>query len=93
LPDLVLALIARIPATGVSDFQAYEARVLPLLPEYGGALERRLRNADGTVEVHILRFTSRDCLDRFRQDDRRKAAAPLLQKSGASIELMELQDV
>jgi len=93
LTDLVLALIARVPASGVSDFQAYEARVLPILGEYGGTLERRLRNADGTIELHVLRFDSRDVLERFRQDKRRTAAAPLLQRSGATVELMELQDV
>jgi uncharacterized protein (DUF1330 family) len=93
LADLVLALIARVPAAGVSDFQAYEACVLPILAEYGGALERRLRNADGTTELHVLRFASRDGLDRFRRDERRTAAAPLLQRSGATIELMELLDV
>lgn len=93
MADLVLALIARVPASGVSDFQAYEARVLPILGEYGGTLERRLRNADGTTEVHVLRFVSRDGLDRFRLDERRAAAAPLLQRSGATVELMELQDV
>ncbi len=93
MTDLVLALIARVPASGVSDFQAYEARVLPILGEYGGTLERRLRNADGTIELHVLRFDSRDVLERFRQDKRRTAAAPLLQRSGATVELMELQDV
>lgn len=93
MPDLVLALIARVPASGVSDFQAYEARVLPLIAEYGGTLERRLRNADGTVELHVLRFTTRDGLDRFRQDERRIEAAPFLLQSGAAVELMELQDV
>ena len=66
MPDLVLALIARVPASGVSDFQAYEARVLPLIAEYGGTLERRLRNEDGTVELHVLRFTTRGGLDRRR---------------------------
>ena len=93
MADLVLALIARVPAAGVADFQAYEARVLPLLPEYGGSLERRLRNADGTVEMHVLRFGSRDGLDQFRQDERRAAAIPLLQRSGAAVELLELHDV
>ncbi len=93
MADLVLALIARVPAAGVSDFQAYEAHVLLLLGERGGTLERRLRNADGRVELHVLRFASRDGLDRFRQDERRAAAAPLLQRSGATVELMELQDV
>jgi hypothetical protein len=93
LADLVLALIARVPASGVTDFQEYEARVLPLLAEYDGRLDRRLRNADGTVELHVLRFASRDGLDRFRQDKRRVEAAPLLHRSGATVELMELRDV
>jgi hypothetical protein len=77
----------------VSDFQAYEARVLPILGEYGGTLERRLRKADGTIELHVLRFDSRDGLERFRQDKRRIEAVPLLLRSGATVELMELQDV
>ena len=93
MADLVLALIARVPATGVSDFQEYEARVLPLLADHGGTLERRLRSADGTTELHVLRFGSRDGLDRFRSDERRAAAAPLLRQCGATVELMELQDV
>jgi hypothetical protein len=93
LADLVLVLVARVPAPGVPDFQAYEASVLPLLAEFGGELERRLRNRDGTVEMHLLRFASRDGLEHFRRDERRLAAAPLLQRSGATVDLMELLDV
>jgi hypothetical protein len=55
---LTFVLIARIPAEGVADFRAYEDIVLPLLPEFSGRLERRLRNPDGTVEIHILSFAS-----------------------------------
>jgi hypothetical protein len=93
LAGLVLALIARLPLEGVAKFQAYEAAVLPLLPDYGGVLERRLRNAEGTVEMHIIRFASREDFERFRKDPRRDTAAPLLQSSGAAIELFELHDV
>ncbi|MDX2158502.1 MAG: hypothetical protein SFW09_18535 [Hyphomicrobiaceae bacterium] len=93
MAGVTLAVVARIPPAGVADFQAYEARVLPLLADHGGTLERRLRNADGTVEVHVLSFSSRDGLDRFRRDERRVEAAPLLQRSGATMELMELEDV
>ena len=56
MPDqdraLLLALTARIPPAGIAAFQAYEAQVLPLLGMHGGSLQRRLRNDDGTVEVH-----------------------------------------
>lgn len=90
---VTLALIARIPASGVADFQAYEDRVLPLLSDYGGELQRRLRNGDGTVELHILAFPSAGHLARFRADPRRADAASLLTSSGAMTELLELDDV
>ncbi len=35
-------LVIHGPAEGVELFQRYEAAVLPLLSEHGGALERRL---------------------------------------------------
>ena len=55
---ITFALIARIPAEGVADFTAYEDAVLPLLSEFNGRLERRLRNSDGTIEMHIVGFAS-----------------------------------
>ena len=55
---LTFVLIARVPSGGVARFQAYEDAVLPLLSEFGGLLERRLRNGDGTIEVHIVSFDS-----------------------------------
>jgi hypothetical protein len=51
---VTFVLIFRIPTEGVEDFRAYEEAVLPLLPEFNGRLERRLRNPDGTVEMHIV---------------------------------------
>lgn len=97
MPDedrgLLLALTARIPAGGVAAFQAYEASVLPLLGDHDGVLERRLRNADGTVEVHLVRFATRDAFDRFRADPRRAAAAHLMAESGAVTEVTEVADV
>ncbi|MGE0765847.1 MAG: hypothetical protein AB7L90_05245 [Hyphomicrobiaceae bacterium] len=93
MPALLLTLVARVPPEGVADFRAYEEAVLPLLCKYGGALERRLRNADGTVEIHVVRFAARPDFERFRADPDRLAAAPLLKRSEAVIELMELHDV
>lgn len=91
--DLTLVLTARIPAAGVADFQAYEAAVLPLLAGYGGTLERRLRNADGTFEVHVVRFASSEGLERFRADPWRTAAHPMLARSGATVEVSTVADV
>lgn len=91
--QLTLALVARVPHEGVVDFQAYEARVLPLIASHGGSLERRLRNSDGSVEIHIVSFPSDDSFAAFRADPERARAAPLLQASGARTELLTLQDV
>ena len=93
MSELTLALIARIPAHGTAAFQDYERRVLPLLGEHQGALHRRLRNADGTTEIHIVQFASRIGFERFRGDPRRAAAAHLLVASGAITEVIEMCDV
>lgn len=87
------ALMVRIPAEGVADFCAYEDSVLPLLPEFNGRLERRLRNADGTVELHIISFASAADHQNYRNDPRRAAQARLLEKSSAKFELIPMVDV
>ena len=48
---LTFVLIAHVPSDGVAGYQAYEEAVLPLLSEFGGLLERRLRNSDGTLDA------------------------------------------
>ncbi|WP_035966704.1 antibiotic biosynthesis monooxygenase family protein [Bradyrhizobium sp. YR681] len=90
---VTFALIARIPPEGVADFRAYEDAVLPLLPEFNGCLERRLRNPDGTVEMHIVSFASEADFQNYRNDPRRTAQARLLEKSAATLELLPMQDV
>jgi hypothetical protein len=90
---LTYVLIARIPPEGVEAFQAYEDRVLPLLNEHGGRLERRLRNEAGTVELHILSYPSDAAHEKYRSDPRRTAAAILLERSSAKLELLPLRDV
>ena len=92
--NLVTAvLIARIPAEGIGDFRVYEDAVLPLLPEYNGRLERRLRNQDGTVEMHIVSFASDADFQNYRNDPRRTAKAALLERSGAVLERLVMTDV
>ncbi|MGD9886092.1 MAG: hypothetical protein AB7F22_09355 [Reyranella sp.] len=92
--DLVtFALIARIPAEGIGDFRAYEAAVLPLLSEFNGRLERRLRNPDGTVEVHIVSFASDADFQNYRNDPRRTAQAWLLERSATKLELLPMVNV
>ena len=90
---VTFVLIFRIPAEGVEDFQAYEEAVLPLLPEFNGRLERRLRNPDGTVEMHIVSYASDADRQNYRNDPRRAAQAWLLEKSSAKLELLPMANV
>jgi hypothetical protein len=90
---MLLTRIVRIPAEGVAEFQQFESRVLPLLPRFGGALERRVRGHDGQFEVHLVSFPSRDALDAYLIAPERVAALPLLSASGAIAELVDVTDV
>jgi hypothetical protein len=90
---VTFVLIVRIPAEGIEDFRAYEDAVLPLLPEFNGRLERRLRNPDGTIEMHIISFASDADLQNYRNDSRRTAQAWLLEKSSAKLELLPMANV
>ena len=90
---VTFVLTVRIPADGVEDFRAYEDAVLPLLPDFNGRLERRLRNLDGTIETHIVSFASDVDFQNYRNDPRRTAQAWLLEKSSAKVELFPMADV
>ena len=92
--DLVtFVLIVRIPTEGIEDFRAYEDAVLPILPEFNGRLERRLRNPEGTTEMHIISFASDADFQNYRNDPRRTAQALLLEKSSAKLELVPMVNV
>lgn len=90
---VTFVLIARLPTEGIADFRAYEDAVLPLLSEFNGRLERRLRNPDGTVEVHIVSFASDADFQNYRNDPRRIAQAWLLEKSSVKLELLPMTNV
>jgi hypothetical protein len=90
---LTMALVARIPAAGVADFQAYEGAVLQLLGRHGGLLERRLRTADGATEIHVVSFPDAEALAAYRTDPERAEFTPLLTQSGAEMAIYEVTDV
>ena len=90
---VTFVLIVRIPNEGIEDFRAYEDAVLPLLPEFNGRLERRLRNPEGTTEIHIVSFASDADFQNYRNDPRRTAQAWLLERSAAKLELLPMADV
>lgn len=90
MSSLFVAL-ADVPAGGTADFDAYERAVLPRLPAHGGHLLERLRHVadDGRWrEVHLLAFDDEAALAAFRADPVRVAAASLLERSGARVELL-----
>ncbi|MCK1388838.1 hypothetical protein [Bradyrhizobium sp. 21] len=91
--SVTFVLIARIPPEGVRAFRAYEDAVLPLLPEFNGCLERRLCSPDGTVELHIISFTSHADFQNYRNDPRRTMHAGLLEQSSAILELLPMANV
>jgi hypothetical protein len=64
-------VVIDIPQEHVDAAQRYENRVLPLLADHGGRLERRLRTGDSGAEVHLLSFASREGHDSFLADPRR----------------------
>jgi hypothetical protein len=90
---VTFVLIVRIPDEGIKDFRAYEDAVLPLLPEFNGRLERRLRNPEGTIETHIISFASDADFQNYRNDPRRTAQTWLLEKSSAKLELLPMANV
>jgi len=91
--SVTFLLLARLPAGGATAFDAYEDEVLPLLAEYGGRLERRVRSLDDRTEAHLVSFPGEQEFAAYRADPRRAATAPLLEESGASIELLPVRDV
>jgi antibiotic biosynthesis monooxygenase (ABM) superfamily enzyme len=90
---VTFVLIARIPPEGIEHFRAYEDAVLPLLSEFNGCLERRLRNQDGGIEIHVVSFASDADFQNYRNDPRRTAQARLLEKSSATLELLPMANV
>src|SRR5262245_22384616 len=95
-PRSLHALIARVPAHGTADFDAYEAAVLPLLLRHGGRLERRLRHRDvegSWVEVHVVSFADETGLGSYRADPDRARHAGVLERSGARMELLRVEDL
>lgn len=86
-------MLARLPEGRLGAFDAYERVVMPLLAEHGGRLERRLRTLDDRVEAHLVSFPSDEDFAAYRADPRRSTAAPLLESSGAAIELLAVRDV
>ncbi|MDQ0379825.1 PDDEXK family nuclease [Amycolatopsis thermophila] len=86
-------LLVRLSEDGAAAFDAYEDSVLPLLAEYGGRLERRVRSLDDRTEAHLVSFPGEQEFGAYRDDPRRAAATPSLARSGAVVELLPVRDL
>jgi hypothetical protein len=71
MSEVTLVLVADVPPHAVEAFDEYERHVLPLLAGHGGTLERRLRTADGTAEVHVVSFATRAGYQSYLDDPAR----------------------
>lgn len=80
-----MLLLVRIDLRGadLAAFEAYETRVLALLPRHGGRLLERLRTGDGAMETHLLSFPDAAAFDAFRASPERQALQPGWEACGA----------
>ncbi len=56
----------------VSELQAYEHQVMPILSEHGATLISAFRpeGQDVPDEIHVIQFPSRQSYDDYREDER-----------------------
>lgn len=90
---LTIVTWADIRGECVDAFQRYEDRVLALLDRHGGRLDRRLRSAEGRVEVHVVSFDTRAGFDAFLADPARIAQRELLAGVELDQRVAEVRDV
>ncbi|MDB5460186.1 MAG: hypothetical protein JWO72_1927 [Caulobacteraceae bacterium] len=74
-------------------FEAYEAKVLPLLEKYGARLEMRVRSVDGQCETHLLFFPDAQSVEGYRSDPNRVAVLTEWERSGAKSSIVEVERV
>lgn len=86
-------MIADIPSGAEALFQRYESLVLPLLAQYGGHLERRLRTCDTFTEVHIVSFDSQAGYDAYIADEERQSHRQILEGIDITQRVLQVKDV
>jgi hypothetical protein len=73
-------------------FESFEAKVLQLVPKYGGRLEMRVRALDNSSETHLLYFPDAQSYDSYRSDPARVAALVEWERSGAKSTVIEVSE-
>jgi uncharacterized protein (DUF1330 family) len=93
LEAVLIVMIADIAPGSIERFRAYEDQVLALLERHGGRLERRLRTADGTSEVHLLAFDSQEGYEAYLEDPGRVTARATLAGTEITQRILEVSEV
>lgn len=87
--------LVTIDLTGadLAAFEAYEAKVLPLLARHGARLEMRVRALDGSSETHLLSFPDSGAFEAYRADPVRMAAQDAWAHCGAVAVVTEVEAI
>jgi len=91
--ELLLVAIVEMTPESIVAGQQYEDRVLILLGRHGGTLERRMRSADGSAEVQVIRFRSRSGLESFMVDPDRLRYRAQAGDAAPATRVLEVRDV
>lgn len=88
-----MLLLLRIELAGcdLALFEAYERRVLALLPGHGAQLVERLRAKDGLSETHLLHFPDAAAYGAFRADPARLKVQDMWRQCGAAATIIEVE--
>ncbi|BBH68143.1 hypothetical protein ACTI_48280 [Actinoplanes sp. OR16] len=90
---MLLVAVVEMAAGHVEAGREYEDAVLALLGRHGGVLERRMRDATGATEVHVIRFDAPAGLDTFMTDPDRLALRDRLASAAPTTRVIEVTDV
>ena len=90
---ILLVAVVDMAAGHVEAGQAYEDAVLALLPRHGGSLDRRMRDATGAAEVHVIGFESRTGYESFMADPDRLALRATLGDAAPTTRVLEVRDL
>jgi hypothetical protein len=74
-------------------FEAYEAKVLPLVEQHAGRVEFRVRALDQSSETHLLYFPDAEAYEAYRADPRRQAVQDEWRRCGASSSAVDVEIV
>jgi uncharacterized protein (DUF1330 family) len=75
----------------IAAFEEYEGQIVPLLAHYGAAMEVRVRSIDQKSEVHLLHFPDDAAHRAFLADPKRQAMRPIMEGSGATSTVVEVE--